>query len=201
MQKDARAYYANMTFPNSILQIHSVILVIARPPISSLHPFLVHSICGRLFCQFNVVFMDFLLVHTPSTDVSLQLHLEAENDECEHHSWRKTCFSFRCNSVLYKECPRGIFSSVHRQNVLTRYLSRPVQSKYLVSKYSRQSAKSYQQKKGLCDVVFMSLPSPFSTQVPCQAPAEGQSFGLQEPCSRIASRPAECLTNGRFRRL
>jgi hypothetical protein len=147
MQKDARAYYANMKFPNSILQIHSVILVIARPPISSLHPFLAHSICGRLFCQFNVVFMDFLLVHTPSTDVSLQLHLEAENDESEHHSWRKTCFSFRCNSVLYKECPRGIFSSVHHQNVLTRYLSRPAQSKYLVSKYSRQSAKSYQQKK------------------------------------------------------
>ena len=109
MQKNGPAYYANLKFPNSILQIHSVIVVIARPPISSLHPFLVHSICGCMFCQFNVVFMEFLLVHTPSTDVSLQFHPEAENDESGHHSWRKTCFSFRCNSVLYKECPRGIF--------------------------------------------------------------------------------------------
>lgn len=48
----------------------------------------------------------------------------------------------------------GIFSNVHRQNVLTRYLSRPAQSKYLVSKYSRQSAKSYQQRK--CYVMLFS---------------------------------------------
>ena len=61
MQKNGPAYYANLKFPNSILQIqvHSVIVVIARPPISSLHPFLVHSICGRMFCPFNVVFMTF----------------------------------------------------------------------------------------------------------------------------------------------
>ena len=62
--------------------------------------------------------------------------------------------------VSFRVCTAKMF--------LPEYLSRPAQSKYLVSKYSRQGAKSYQQKKRIMRCCFhvSSFPFLYSSAVP-----------------------------------